>query len=281
MNPGRIDLHVHTTASDGTLTPAETVRDAVARGVALLAITDHDCTDGIAEALDAAKELEITLVPGCELSVGSDETEVHLLAYFMDISDAAFQEALAKLRGARDVRNERILARLRELGAPLDITRLRQIAGDGSVGRPHIAKALVEARHVSSEGAAFGRYLARGKPAYVGRERLGPAEASNLIRDTGGIPVLAHPAKIGPRPAIEGIIDQGIAGVEVFHSDHDAKDVELLMKIARERGLLITGGTDSHGPHSSRPRLIGSVNIPEWVGEELLARAPRSWREQR
>jgi hypothetical protein len=257
------------------------VREAVARGVRLLGITDHDCTDGIAEALDAAEELEITLVPGVELSVGSDETEVHVLAYFMDIADAALQEALAKLRGARDVRNERILARLRELGARLDMARVRQIAGDGSVGRPHIAKALVEAGHVSSEGAAFGRYLARGKPAYVGRERLGPAEASNLIRDTGGIPVLAHPAKIGPRLAIEGIIDQGMAGVEVFHSDHDAKDVELLMKIARERGLLITGGTDSHGPHSDRPRLIGAVDIPEWVGEELLARAPRCWTEQR
>ena len=157
MTPGRIDLHVHTTVSDGTLTPAETVREAVARGVTLLGIADHDCTDGIAEALAAAEDLEITLVPGCELSVGSDDTEVHVLAYFMDTADAALQEALAKLRGARDVRNERILTRLRELGAPLDIARLQQIAGDGSVGRPHIAKALVEAGHVSSEGAAFGR----------------------------------------------------------------------------------------------------------------------------
>ena len=114
----------------------------------------------------------------------------------------------------------------------------------------------------------------------MGRERLSIAEAGNLIRDAGGIPVLAHPAKIGPRSAIEAIIDHGMDGVEVFHSDHDAGDVELLMKIARERDLLITGGTDSHGPRSDRPLLIGGLDIPEWVAEELLARAPRSSRQQ-
>ncbi|UCC69332.1 MAG: PHP domain-containing protein [Armatimonadota bacterium] len=281
MNPSSIDLHVHTTASDGTLSPADAVREAIAGGVALLGIADHDTTDGIPPALEAAHEIGLTLIPGVELSVGSGKREIHVLGYFVDVANTALSRALAKLRGARDLRNERILQRLNDLGAPLDAARVQEIAGSGSVGRPHIAKALVEAGHVSSEGEAFGRYLARGKPAYVGRERLSPAEASRVIREAGGIPVLGHPAKIGPRQVIEGILDDGMGGIEVFHSDHDENDVALLMSIAQDRDLLITGGSDSHGPHSDRPLAIGEVDIPEWVGEQVMGRAPRWWREGR
>ena len=174
----------------------------------------------------------------------------------------------------------RIVERLCALGAPVDLGRVREIAGDGTVGRPHIAAALVEAGHVASAREAFHRYLARGKPAYVPRERLEPGEACELIRAAGGLPVLAHPAKSGLLGEIEKIVAEGMEGIEVFHCDHDAKDVQALLAFARARGLLVTGGTDSHGPQSARPTAIGGVEVPEWVGEELLARAPAWWRER-
>jgi predicted metal-dependent phosphoesterase TrpH len=160
------------------------------------------------------------------------------------------------------------------MGVPVDPTRVQEIAGDGSVGRPHIAAAMVEAGHVPSQQVAFNRYLARGKPGYVGRERLSAAQAAEVIRGAGGLPVLAHPAKIGGREEIERIIADGMAGVEAFHIDHGDGDVALLLEIARDNDLLVTGGTDSHGPHSDRPIPIGSVDIPEWVGEQVLRRSP-------
>ncbi len=277
----RIDLHIHTTASDGTLSPSEAVRSAVANGISILGVADHDTTEGIREAQDAAKTMDLTLVPGVELSVGQAEREIHVLGYFFNPAEPQLQAALLKLRGARDQRNEHIIERLKQIGAPITLERVRQISGGGTIGRPHIAKALVEAGHVSSEGEAFGRYLARGKPGYVGRERLSPAEAAAVIKQAGGVPVLAHPAKLNAKRLIEELLDQGMEGIEVYHSDHTDVESEMLLEIARRRGLLVTGGSDSHGPHSDRPIEIGSVDIPEWVGEELLARAPRQWMEAR
>jgi predicted metal-dependent phosphoesterase TrpH len=273
----RIDLHVHTTASDGLLSPSQTIEAALREGVWLLGIADHDTTEGVPEAVAAAGGAGVTLIPGVELSVGSGLREIHVLGYFVDIGHEALQAVLARLRGARDTRNERILERLREMGMPLDSGRLQEIAGNGSVGRPHIATALLEAGHVGSLGEAFGRYLARGKPAYVGRERLEAAEASAAIKQAGGIPVLAHPAKIGGPQAIEQILDDGMEGVEVYHTDHSEMDVEMLLGIAKRRGLLVTGGSDSHGPYSEKPVAVGSLDIPEWVGEQVLARAPSRW----
>jgi len=273
----RIDLHVHTTASDGLLSPSQTVDAALRKGVWLLGIADHDTTEGVPEAAAAARAAGVTLVPGVELSVGSGPREIHVLGYFVETEHEALQTVLARLRGARDTRNERILARLREMGMPLDSGRLKEIAGNGSVGRPHIATALLEAGHVGSLGEAFGRYLARGKQAYVGRERLEAAEASAVIKQAGGIPVLAHPAKLGGPQAIEQILDDGMEGVEVYHTDHTAMDVEMLLGIAKRRDLLVTGGSDSHGPYSEKPVAVGSLDIPEWVGEQVLARAPSRW----
>jgi len=280
LSPGKIDLHVHTTASDGTLSPSEAVREAAASGVGVLGIADHDTTEGIGEAESAAKEAGVTLIPGVELSVGSGSREVHVLGYFIDVEAPDLQARLEWVRTARDVRNVRILERLKALGAKVDPERVREIAGSGSVGRPHIAAALVEAGHVGSQHEAFGRYLARGKPAYVPRERLEPAEACALIRGAGGLPVLAHPAKIGSLTAIAAIVAEGMEGIEVFHCDHDAQEAASLLAFARERSLLVTGGTDSHGPNSDRPIAIGGVEVPGWVGEELLARAPRWWKER-
>jgi len=278
---GLIDLHVHTTASDGTASPAETVRAASERGVALLAICDHDTTVGIAEAQAAAKEAGVILIPGVELSGDSESNDIHVLGYFVNIESEELQAALLDLRESRNARNTRILAKLAELGAPVSEERVREIAGYGSVGRPHIAAALVEAGHVATGMEAFHRYLARGKPAFSPRKQLEPGHAREVIHAAGGLAALAHPVKVGSSAAVESALDAGLDAIEVYHSDHTAHHVETLLTLARSRNLLVVGGTDSHGPHSDRPLAISSVSIPEWVGEEVLRSAPEWWREGR
>jgi predicted metal-dependent phosphoesterase TrpH len=276
-----IDLHVHSTASDGTLTPRQIVREARARGITVLAITDHDTVDGLAEAEDAARGESPTLIPAVELSVGSGAREIHVLGYFIDPTAARLQDVLSWVRRHRDERNVKILQRLASLGAPVDPHRVHEIAAGGSVGRPHIAAALLEAGHVASVLDAFHRYLARGKPAYVARVRLSQEQACDLIRDAGGLPVLAHPAKLGSADAIKAIASAGMDGLEVYHCDHQKEDEDMLLALAKELRLLVTGGTDSHGPNRGRSIPIGGVAVPDWVGEELLSHAPAWWRGRR
>ena len=277
MTDGGIDLHVHTRASDGTLSPSAAVAEAKRQGVTLLSITDHDVTEGIPEAEAAAAELGVTLVPGVEVSIDVDEHEVHVLGYFIQPGNPRLEAALARVRHGREHRNEEMLARLAALGVGVSRARMLEIAGPGSVGRPHIAAALVEAGHVGSIQEAFNRYLARGKPAYVRRARFEPREAAEIIRAAGGLPVLAHPAKIKSRAVMEAIVFDGMEGVEAFHPDHDAGEAERLVEFARRHSLLVTGGTDTHGPESELSLGIGSVPVPAWVGEELRARAPAHW----
>jgi hypothetical protein len=278
---GRIDLHLHTTASDGTISPADTVRAAAEGGVTLLAITDHDTTLGIAGAQAVAKEVGVTLVPGVELSCDLESVDLHVLGYFVRPCSEELQAGLRELIHFRDLRNGQILEKLAALGAPVRIERVKEIAGSGSVGRPHIAAALVEAGRVSTITEAFHRYLARGKPAYVPRRLLTPARACEIIHQSGGIAALAHPIKIRSNAAVENALAAGMDAVEVYHSDHTAHHVEMLLGLAKSHSLLVVGGTDSHGPYSDRPLAIGSVTIPEWVGDELLKRAPEWWREGR
>jgi predicted metal-dependent phosphoesterase TrpH len=279
MTTGLVDLHLHSTASDGTLTPTELVREAAERGVTLIALTDHDTTDGVAEATAAARESGVRLIPGVELSAETELYDVHILGLFLRVEQPALQEALARLRTARQVRNEQILERLRSVGAPVSAERVQEISGAGSVGRPHIAAAMVEAGYVASQGEAFYRYLGRGKPAFVRRARLEPVEACRIVKDAGGIPVLAHPAKVGSPTLIDAVIAQGVKGLEAFHSDQSTEDTEALLALAKRRSLLVTGGTDSHGPASDRSVPVGGVYLPPWVGERVLARAPQWWRE--
>jgi 3',5'-nucleoside bisphosphate phosphatase len=278
MRLGGVDLHLHTSVSDGSQSPAATVREAEARGVTLIAITDHDTTEGVAEAMAAAEGTGVMVVPGVEIGADSDQHDVHILGYYLRWEEPELQEALRVLREGRDLRNERILEKLGGLGAEVDPDRVREISGPGSVGRPHIAAAMVEAGHVGSQGEAFGRYLGRGKAAFVPRARLSPEEACRIIKQAGGIPVLAHGAKVGSREVVRAALDAGIEGIEAFHSDHTGAEVESLLALAKARNLLVTGGTDSHGPHSGRPTAVGSVTLPAWVGEGFLARAPEWWR---
>lgn len=280
MKLGRIDLHLHTTVSDGSLSPRDLVREAAARGVTLLAVTDHDTVEGVAEAVTAGEECGMGVVPGVELAADTASRDIHLLGYFLRWEEEGLSSALEYLREQREARNARVFEKLQELGAPVDPVRVREISGRGSVGRPHIALAMVEAGHVASQGEAFWRYLSRGKPAFVPRPRLLPAEACRIIAAAGGIPVLAHPAKIGSVGVILEVLAGGAEGLEVYHPEHSAADVAWLLGLAREKSLLVTGGTDSHGPRSDRPILLGSVEIPEWVGEVFLGRAPQWWRDR-
>jgi len=266
----RIDLHVHTTASDGTLGPSETIAIASQTRVEVVGLADHDTLDGIEAALSAGRQHGVTVVPGVEINTDYGPAEAHVLGYFVDHASPQLNEVLQDIRRRRLERAREIIARLDRLGLRLEERRVLELAAGGSVGRPHVARALVEAGYVSSGGEAFTRYIGRGRPAYVPRYRLTPQAAAAAIHAAGGIAVLAHPAKVGDDLLIESLIEQGIEGLEAFHPDHGQAQSRHYVALARQRGLLVTGGTDSHGPHSERPVAIGAVAVPQWVWPTLL-----------
>ena len=212
-----VDLHTHSTYSDGLLSPAALVEEAAARGVRFLALTDHDTVAGIAEARAAGGRHGVEVIPGVELSAAlAPGAEVHLLGYCVDVTDAALLAGLAAYARAREERMERMVDRLRRVGAPVDPDRVRVIAGHGTVGRPHLARALVEAGHAADVADAFARYVGSGRPAFVPRPRVDPRDAIALVRAAGGVPVLAHPYSAG---GVESVLDRlvpaGLAGMEV------------------------------------------------------------------
>lgn len=269
----RIDLHIHTSASDGTFDPAQAVAAAAQSGVEVLSITDHDTVDGIAPASAAGTRLGVTVVPGVEINTDYGRTEAHILGYFIDPASTELNRLLQDVRRRRVERAREMLARLRGVGIHIEERRVRELAAGGSVGRPHVARALVEAGHVKTEAEAFARFIGRDRSAYVPRYRLTPEAAAGAIRAAGGVPVLAHPAKVGDDKLVTGLVTQGLAGLEAFHSDHSAARSRHYVALARQLRVLVTGGTDSHGPDSDRPIAIGAVAVPRWVWEELSAYA--------
>lgn len=275
-----VDLHTHTTASDGLLAPAALVSQARAQGLAVLGVTDHDTIDGLAEAIDAARDAGIALVPGVELSTSIRGNEVHILGYFVDPADHRFRERLAELARSRVRRIERMVERLNELGYPIDLAPLLAQAESGSIGRPHVARALIEIGAVGSVGEAFDTLLTPGKPGFVPRERFTPEDAVALIVANGAIPVLAHPYTTGGATAdiegtLERLIPAGLRGMEVFYGEYDAAQHAALLAIAERRGLIPTGGSDYHGPNFKEGRDLGSAPVPGWVWERLRAEAGR------
>ena len=248
----RLDLHLHTTHSDGSLPPAGVLALAHTAGVTALAITDHDITTGLPEALEAGAHLGIEIIPGVEISSRFGDNELHILGYFLEWRDQAFNERLARLRASRHDRNPRIIERLRGLGHDITYDEVKELAGTESVGRPHIARVLMDKGYVQSAKEAFDRFLAHGKPAYVARELPEPAEAIAWIRAAKGVPVLAHPlwAKKdgeGLFKLCEKLKAEGLGGIEVHYSTHNPKQTADLLDIARRLDLLVTGGSDFHG----------------------------------
>jgi predicted metal-dependent phosphoesterase TrpH len=272
---GRADLHTHSTYSDGRLTPTELVERAVSRGLEVLALTDHDCTDGIAEALRAVqKHPGLLFIPGVELSTDVPHEEVHVLGYFLDWQNRRFQGRLDRLRRSRLERGQKMLAKLKRLGIEISWHRVQELAGDGAVGRPHIALAMMEAGHISSLEEAFDRYLGRNGPAYVEREKITPTEAVQLLTDASALPVLAHPRDLQNLDSLLLELKQaGIIGMEAYYQDYDQQAIERLLAIARQHDLLPLGGSDFHGIGSARERDLGDIPLPFEPVEQLVALA--------
>ncbi|MBX3235292.1 MAG: PHP domain-containing protein [Nitrospiraceae bacterium] len=248
----RIDLHLHTTHSDGSFSPREVLQFAKQANVTALAITDHDITDGIPEATAVGTELGIEVIPGVEISSRFGDSELHILGYFLRWTDETLNQRMAKLRESRHTRNPRIIERLNALGIEITYDEVRALAGTESVGRPHIARVLMEKKVVTSAKEAFDRFLADGRPAYVGRELPDPADAVKWIQDAGGVAVLAHPTWVrtsadGLATLVGNLKNKGLGGMEVHYSSHTPSQTNEYLNLAKRYDLLVTGGSDFHG----------------------------------
>lgn len=274
--PGPVDLHAHSTASDGSLPPREVVRLAHAAGLAALALTDHDTTAGLPDALDEGRRLGIEVIPGIELSAAHRHGELHLLGYFIDPASEALREALARTLRYRARRNALIVERLNDLGCALTLAEVQQEAGPGAtVGRPHIASVLVRKGHARNIQDAFDRYLAEGAAANVPKENLSPAAAIRVVHDAGGLAVLAHPFTLAApsRGALlERLARDGLDGVEVLYPKHDEVLRRNLATQAEALGLFITGGSDFHGERKPETRIGTGIGNNTHVPYAVLQR---------
>jgi predicted metal-dependent phosphoesterase TrpH len=277
---GKVDLHLHSTASDGRLDPAGLMELAYRNGVRRLALTDHDTTQGLAAAVEAGRRLGLELIAGIELSTDIPGKEVHVLGHFLDYEQQPFQTALAEFRSGRVDRARQMVQKLAELGAPVSWERVQELAGTASVGRPHVAQALLEAGHVKTMPEAFDRFIGRNGPAYAERAKLTPAEAIALIHSVRGMAVLAHPLEDGGvLEEIPALVESGLDGIECYYQGYRAAQVGRLVAIARSHGLVPTGGSDYHGfPMSGMTQATnepGTVEVPPEVADRLLERRRR------
>jgi len=271
----QVDLHIHSSASDGRLSPEEVVRESARRGLAVIALTDHDAISGLAPALAAAKAFPgLRVVPGVELSTDADQGEVHILGYFIDYNDGELVARLERMRNSRLERAQAMVAKLRDLGVNIDWPRVQEIAGKGSVGRPHLAQAMLEKGYIGSLKEAFSSYIGRGGPAYVERRKLTPAAAVELILRVKGLPVLAHPLTVSdPEALVVKLKAVGLVGIEAYYKDYSADDVNKLLMLAEKYNLVATGGSDYHGLDTEIEIMIGGVQVPLSAAEHLIALA--------
>ena len=282
-----VDLHLHTIFSDGRLTPTELVRLCGERGLNVVSISDHDSTEGIPEALEAARSFpHLTVIPGIELSTDVPGSEIHMLGYFVDYQDTRFQQILQRFRQDRQERGRKMVEKLNELGLKVSWERVKELSGGGAIGRPHIAQAMVEAGYVRYPRDAFEKYLGRKGIAYVERSKLTPTQAIRILVDNGALPVMAHPTYslsksdrdevASLKDTLPGLIKAGLVGMEVYYGDYSAKQVARLAGLAEELRLVPCGGSDYHAS--------GNPNEPEpgMVGPPLeTVEALRSLRKQR
>ena len=263
--PATIDLHLHTLASDGRLSPTELIQLVANQGLETISITDHDSTEGLAEAYEAAKKFPyMRIIPGIEMSADIPGNEVHVLGYFLDYHDVEFQEMLTELRRGRVGRAQVMVEKLVALGKPVEWERVLHFAGDGTVGRPHIALAMVEAGYFKEPKEAFEEYLGNDGLAYYDRPKLNPTESVAMIRKVGGVPVLAHPTFMNDMEAgIASLKKEGLVGMEVYYAQYDDDTVRHLARLAREYDLIPCGGSDYHGLGNTGEPLPGTLGPPE------------------
>ncbi len=271
----KVDLHLHSTASDGKLSPAEVVRKAAEAGLTVIALSDHDTVNGIVPALEAAKTFpSLRVIPCVEISTDTPKGEIHVLGYFIDYTNHDLQTTLGRMRHSREGRAEGMIAKLRNLGLPIEWERVKEIAGSGSIGRPHIAQAMLEKGYITSIKEAFTKYISRDGPAYVEREKMTPVEAVELILWANGLPVLAHPLTIN---ALETMVIElmaaGLVGIEAYYDGYTTEETNRLVSLADRYGLIVTGGSDYHGLDASNETTIGDVEVPIELAERLIALA--------
>jgi 3',5'-nucleoside bisphosphate phosphatase len=277
-----VDLHSHSTASDGSDPPKRVVELAVASGLSSLALTDHDTQEGLQEAASAAEGSGLELIPGLELSLGFDRGGMHLIVLWLLPGSSPLGDRLAALRAGRDERNLRIVETLSKSGLPITIEEVEEEAGGGSVGRPHIAAVMMSRGYVPDIRTAFDLWLGSGKPAYVGRDRLGPEEAIALARESGGVPILAHPHTLGITTAgdmadlLARLRRAGLVGLEAVYPAYRRHEREGYADLARRFGLIPSGGSDYHGTY--KPGLMlgsgyGDLVVPGSLCDELREHA--------
>ncbi|MFA5629407.1 MAG: PHP domain-containing protein [Dehalococcoidales bacterium] len=275
---GLADLHVHTSVSDGKYTPEEIVKKAAALGLKYLAICDHDTVDGIAPAIEASKKYPgLTIIPGVEISTLAVGSEVHMLGYFVDYTDVNFREILAEVSGSRVDRAMAMVEKLNEMGINIKWERVQELAGDGTIGRPHIANAMLEKGYIATFKEAFEKYIAQGGPAYIERSKITPVEAVKMILKVGGIPVLAHPLTVNnPEELIKELKEIGLAGMEVHYANYSPDERKTLKKLAAKYELAALGGSDYHGLDDAVETMLGESGIPLEAVEELILLAAKN-----
>ena len=274
MVVSKVDLHIHSTVSDGRLTPVEIVGKSAEVGLAVIALADHDTVDGIIPALEAAKTLPwLKVIPGVEISTDVPKGEVHVLGYFVDYTSPELLTMLERMRNSRRERAQGMIAKLRNLGVLIEWERVEEIAGSGSIGRPHIAQAMLEKGYIALIKEAFTKYIGWGGPAYVKRQKVSPVEAVELILRANGLPVLAHPLTINdPEAMVIELKASGLVGIEVYHGDNTPEESSRLVSLADRYGLITTGGSDYHGLDATET-MIGGADVPIESAEQLIALA--------
>lgn len=266
---GYIDLHTHSTASDGSMTPVELVRHAFEKGLGAVALTDHDTVSGVEQAVEEGNKLGIEVIPGVEISV-SFEPEMHLLGYFFNGNYNSILKTLEELRERREQRNPRIVSKLKELGFDITLSEVNSQAAGGNAGRPHIARVMMDKGYVASIEEAFDKYLASGRPAYFKKDKLTPAEGISEIAGAGGVPVLAHPIYLNMSlDRLDILLEQlsimGLKGIEAYYSENNAVQTSELLQLAQKHKLLVTGGSDFHGSFKQDIEIgsgRGSLKVP-------------------
>ena len=273
----KVDLHIHSSASDGRLGPEDVVRKSVESGLTVIALADHDTIDGIVPALVAAKAFPwLKVIPGVEISTDVPSGEVHILGYFIDYTDPEFVARLERMRHSRWGRAQGMITKLRDLGIYIEWQQVQEIAGSGSIGRPHIAQAMLDKGYIASIKEAFTKYIGRGGPAYVEREKMTPVEAVELILRAKGLPVLAHPLTTNdPETMVVALKAAGLVGIEAYYDGYTAAEISRLVNLAVKYGLIASGGSDYHGLDVSSETMIGGVDVPIKSAEQLIALAER------
>ena len=271
----KVDLHIHSTVSDGKFSPEEIVSKAATLGLTIIALADHDSVDGVAPALEAAKAFPpLRIIPCVEISTDMPSGEAHVLGYFIDYTSDELNASLEKFRSSRQRRAQGMIAKLHNLGIRVDWQRVQEIAGDGSTGRPHIAQAMLEKGYITSIKDAFTGYIEHGGPAYVEREKMTPAEAVALIVRSNGLPVLAHPFTVNdPQAMVIELKTAGLVGIEAYYNGYTADEIKRLVSLADRHGLIATGGSDYHGLDDSDETMLGGVEVPVESAERLTALA--------